>query len=478
MKIKRPLINSLIIGLLLLGFSVLVQAQRSFNGMERDSESAAPLLDERRNSNGGNSNVGAVFVGTNHNNTLDASEPANQVAMYRRASDGTLRLLGYFETGGQGSGPSRRFAGDGLGSSHSVQLSQDRRFLFVVNGGSDNISVFRVRKNSLTLVCVVPTGNGSSNQRFPNSVTQHGDLVYVLNAANEGSITGFRLSDRGILTPLANSTRILDANQGCVFDMIGCPPDTLFNPTQISFTPDGRKLVVTIKDGPAAGAPVPNFTMPTGPGRVLVFNVRNNDTPSRRYTQTDLDNDGPFGFSFDGNGNLLIALFIGGENLASGVGSFRINDDGSLTPITRLLQINDQFDLCWLENNGRYAYGANYTSGKISSFRIRRNGRLTLLDSDAGITDDLPCTPEECPEEAGGPNRQGSTPLDLRISPDGKFLYNVLPGSGRVAGWRINDDGSLTKIGEFGGLPRTVYGDMAPEERFGPGGSPAGIEVL
>ncbi|MGH9940976.1 MAG: hypothetical protein ACRD9R_01290 [Pyrinomonadaceae bacterium] len=64
------------------------------------------------------------------------------------------------------------------------------------------------------------------------------------------------------------------------------------------------------------------------------------------------------------------------------------------------------------------------------------------------------------------------------MSPNGRFLYNVLPGSGRVAGWRIHRDGSLTKIGEFGGLPKTIDGDMAPEERFGPGGSPAGIAVL
>ena len=34
------------------------------------------------------------------------------------------------------------------------------------------------------------------------------------------------------------------------------------------------------------------------------------------------------------------------------------------------------------------------------------------------------------------------------------------------------------KIGEFGGLPKTVNGDMAPEERFGFGSSPAGIDVL
>src|SRR5215203_3626977 len=52
---------------------------------------------------------GAVFVATNHNNTRDPTEPANEVLMYNRSADGTLTLAGRFDTGGQGSGPSVRF---------------------------------------------------------------------------------------------------------------------------------------------------------------------------------------------------------------------------------------------------------------------------------------------------------------------------------------------------------------------------------
>lgn len=410
--------------------------------------------------------AGAVFVGTNHNNTMDSSEPANQIAMYNRAANGSLTLIGYFNTGGQGSGPSKRFAGDGLGSAHSVELSQDRRFLFVTNAGSDNVSVFRVMPNSLVLTDLESTGNGKQSRRFPNSVTQHGDLVYVLNSADHGSITGFRFNQqRGTLTPIPGSTHQIRANQTY-------PPDTLFNPTQISFTPDGKRLVVTIKDGPTAAAGVgliPNFTGPTGPGRVLVFDVDRNGRTSSNFTQTDLNNTGPFGFSFDRRGNLLIALFIAGPGLSAAAGSFSIGENGALSPITPVV-LNGRFDTCWLENNGIYAYGANYTSGDISSYTIGSDGSLALLNPIAGVTDDLPGTP--------GANTQGSTPLDIRLSPDGQFLYNVLPGSGKVAAWRINSDGSLTKIGEFGGLPKTINGDMAPEERFGPGGSPAGIAVL
>lgn len=406
---------------------------------------------------------GAVFVGTNHNNTLAPDEPANQIIMFRRSAEGELTMLDTFDTGGQGSGPSQRFAGDGLGSGNSVRLSTDNRWLFVTNAGSDTVSVFEVQNDGLTLTNVVPTGDGSQSHRFPVSVTQHEDMVYVLNAADDGSITGFRLSDDGRLTPLPDSTRTLDANQE------DFPPDPLFNPAQISFTPEGSQLIVTIKDGPAEGV-LPTVT-PTGPGRVLVFRIDTDGLPSDEFVQTEFDNRGPFGFSFDDDGHVLVAEFLGGgmeivdgmPTVTAAAGSYQINEDGTLDAITAAVE-NHQVDTCWLVNNGAFAYGANYTSGTISSFEIGSDGGLTLLAGAAGET-----------EDPG--NKQGSTPLDARISQDGHFLYVVLPGAGRVGGWKIEDDGALTKLDEFEGLTQTIDGDMAPGDFTG-SGSPAGIEVI
>lgn len=405
--------------------------------------------------------VGMVFVGTNHNNTSDASQPANQIALYLRHSNGALSFGGNFDTGGQGSGPGQRFAGDGLGSSHSVQLTEDRRFLLVTNAGSNNVSVLRVGQDSLQLTDLEPTGNGSPGRRFPNSVTQKGSLVYVLNSADQGSITGFRMSGEGQLSPIAGSTRELSAGQ----DRFA--PDALKNPTQISFTPEGKYLVVTIKDGPRRGA-LPNpEDQPTGPGRILVFGVGADGRPSATFTRTDMGNRGPFGFSFDRKGNLLVALFVGGPmvgpHITAASGSFGIGAGGTLSPITPVVP-NTQIDSCWLENNGRLAFTANYTSGTISSYRIGGDGSLRLLQAVAART--------EVPS-----NEQGSTPLDLGLSGHGKFLYNVLPGSGAVAAWEIASNGRLTSIDEYNNLPRTVDGDHAASD-FSAGGSPAGIAVF
>jgi 6-phosphogluconolactonase len=408
--------------------------------------------------------AGAVYVATNHNNTSDPSEPANEIVAYRRGRDGRLTIAKRYATGGQGSGPSQRFAGDGLGAGNSVQVSDNRRFLFVTNAGSDTVTVFRVlRHGGLIRADVVPTGDGSQSHRFPNSVAQHGNLVYVLNSADQGSITGFRLTQLGHLRPLAGSTRGIAANQSRF------TPDPAANPTQVSFTPDGRRLVVSIKDGPVAGL-LPGFT-PSGPGRVLTFSVKAGGRPSATFARTDFANRGPFGFSFDRRGNVLIAEFLGGGfetingkmTTTGSAGSYRIAADGTLKPITSAVG-DHQIDTCWIVNNGRFAYGTNYGSGTVSSWSVSADGSLKLLSSVAGKTDDPG-------------NEQGSTPLDPRISRDGKTLYAVLPGAGRLAAWTINADGSLTKIGEYGGLPQTVDGDHGPTD-FSALGSPAGIDVL
>jgi DNA-binding beta-propeller fold protein YncE len=46
----------------------------------------------------------------------------------------------------------------------------------------------------------------------------------------------------------------------------------------------------------------------------------------------------------------------------------------------------------------------------------------------------------------------GSTDLDIAITGNGKFLYTLNSGTGTVGIFAINHDGSLTGIGDAGGL--------------------------
>src|SRR5215469_1241728 len=78
----------------------------------------------------------------------------NQVVAYKNRADDSFVETGRFETGGRGSGGSVL----SLESQGSLTLSQDHSFLFAVNAGSGEISVFKVNGSTLTLVGNTPCG--------------------------------------------------------------------------------------------------------------------------------------------------------------------------------------------------------------------------------------------------------------------------------------------------------------------------------
>jgi len=154
--------------------------------------------------------AGAVF-------TMNNAVAGNAVLVFQRAADGTLTAAGSVPTGGLG-------AGTGLGNQGAVVLSENRRWLFVVNAGSNDISVFRIKRGGLNLTDRV--GSGGTQ---PVSVTVRDGLVYVLNAGAPNNISGFTLSHAGKLTALAGSTQPLSAAST--------------GPAQVEFSPDGNVLV-------------------------------------------------------------------------------------------------------------------------------------------------------------------------------------------------------------------------------------------
>ena len=159
----------------------------------------------------------AVFAMTN-------SVEGNQIIAYSPAANGSLIEGNHFVTGGRGSGGTT----DPLGSQGSLTLSQDHSLLFAVNAGSGDLSVFRVNGANLQLVQVVPSGGSA-----PVAVAQHGNLVYVINFAGNSNVVGFNLVGDSFLVAIPNSIRYLSA--------------TNTGPSSLSFSPDGRFLLVTEK---------------------------------------------------------------------------------------------------------------------------------------------------------------------------------------------------------------------------------------
>ena len=172
-----------------------------------------PVLASAQSANG----TGAVFVMTN-------AADKNEIIAYARDASGNLADGDRYETGGRGSGgliaP--------LGSQGALTLSQDHTLLFAVNAGSGTVSVFKVENSRLFLIDEISAAGSE-----PVAVAQQGNLVYVLDAGGQGSVTGYRLQFDGTLKQIENSTAFLT------------PFDGGSGAGSLSISPNGRFLLVT-----------------------------------------------------------------------------------------------------------------------------------------------------------------------------------------------------------------------------------------
>jgi 6-phosphogluconolactonase (cycloisomerase 2 family) len=283
-------------------------------------------------------------------------------------------------------------------------LSEDGRWLLVVNAGSDELSLFAVEGDGLRLVDRV--GSGDSG---PTSVAISGALVYVLNNGAP-SISGFNLVD-GKLTALADSTRSLSRNDA--------------DPAQIAFTADGKALIATER----------------GTNSISSYAI-----DERGYAEgpTTIKSSGqtPYGFGFTADGALIVTEAFGGAIGAAAASSYAVNGAGELSLISGSVGDTNS-EVCWaaVTNDGRFAFVTNFGSGTVSSYEIAADGSLTLRDPVAGAT------------------RNGEKGVrDEALSNDGQYLYAIDADAQKVFGWSVGQSGQLTPVGDFEGVPDTVAG--------------------
>ena len=333
--------------------------------------------------------VGRVFIQSN-----DAG--GNHVLVFDRHRDGTLAANGAYATGGTGTGTA-------LGSQGAVILTDNGNLLVTVNVGSNDVSLFAVRRDRLHLL-----DTESSGGSMPVSVTVHGRLVYVLNGG-DNTISGLRIENRA-LVPVAGSTR------GIVHSDAIAP--------QIGFTPDGDQLVVTEK------------TTDT----IDVFNVHRNGTTGAPRANAS-NGATPFGFAFDQRGRLFVTNAAGGATDASSLTSYSVRDNGRLATIDGPVPTTETA-ACWavVSKNGRYVFATNTGSGSVSGYRIANRGSLSLLEAD------------------GVSATTGAGPVDVDFSGDGHYLYNLNGGSHSISIERMRADGSLDPVGTVSGLPGAAVG--------------------
>jgi 6-phosphogluconolactonase len=333
----------------------------------------------------------AVYVQSN-----DSTD--NEVIAFSRADDGALAPRGRYSTGGRGTGRPH------LASAGSVVLSDDGRWLLAVNAGSDELSLFTVQPDGLRLAD--RAGSGGSK---PTSVAVSGALVYVLNNGTP-NISGFHLTD-GELTALAGSTRPLSSADA--------------DPAHVSFTADGRVLIVTER----------------GTNSISSYLIN-----ERGYAQgpatTKSSGQTPYGVGLTAAGSLIVSEAFGGAMGAAAASSYAVAGAGELTMVSGSVG-DTRSEVCWvaLTNDDRFAYVTNFGDSTVSCYEITADGSLTLHDPVAGSA------------------RLGEKGLrDEAISSDGRYLYAIDADAQELCGWAVGQDGHLTPVGKFEGVPGPVAG--------------------
>src|SRR6266516_2951844 len=315
-----------------------------------------------------------VYVQTN-----DAER--NEVIAFDRSGDGRLSPLGRYDTGGRGTGKPH------LASQGSIALSDDGAWLLMENAGSDELSLFAVEPEGLRLAGRLVSGGSG-----PTSIAVHAGLICALNNGGTPNVSGFRL-DGDALTGLDGSIRPLSGDA---------------DPAQVSFSPDGRTLVVTERGTNSISAlAVEANGLAEGPVTI----------PSSGAT--------PYGFDF-ANGSVIVTEAFGGEIGKSAASSYSLRG-GQLVP-TSASVADTRSEVCWAAatRDGRFVYVTNFGDGTISSYRVHNDGRLELHEPVAGST------------RLGEPGVR-----DEGLSRDGRYLYAIDADARRVFGWSVGDDGEL-----------------------------------
>ncbi len=338
--------------------------------------------------------------------TLNNSSSGNAVLVFSRSADGHILPAGMFATGGTGTGK-------GVGNQGALAIDAANGFLFAVNAGSDNISVFRIGENSLRLVDLVPSGG-----KQPISLAVSRKVLYVLNnggaVGGSDTIGGFAVGANGHLRPIVSRLPLSAASVG---------------PAQVGFNVDGDLLLVTEK----------------ATNNIDVFSV-DDDGVAIGPTVVASAGQTPFGFAFGKRNQVFVSDAFGGAANAGAVSSYVVSNDGTLRTVTAAA-VDKQTAPCWvvLTNDDRFAYTTNTGSGTVSGYRVGFNGALRLLNN-AGQTANT---------------GSGSTPLDAAISNDSRFLYVLTPGSSNIQGFAISLDGSLTPLSQAKGIPSSASGLVA-----------------
>ncbi len=294
----------------------------------------------------------AIVTSSNGLFAYVANRDTNNVTAFRVGTDGAL-LPGPSTSGN----PNQVAAGT---EPRALAISPDSQFLFVVNSGSDDVTVFKI--GSAGVLTRVPQSTGptmpvaaGASSPFALALAPTGRFLYVADSASN-TITVFQVDTAGLLTlvPPAGSGTNPIASGGT-------------EPTALALSPNGRFLYVT--DGTS--------------GRVSAFQVQT----SGLLTLIPPASANPVSTGGTTPNSLTVApggahLYIANGGDSRNVAAFAIGSDGLLTLVQATGATANPTPLppevtpvaLTISQDGRFLYvanrGINVPEGTVSAYTI------------------------------------------------------------------------------------------------------------
>ena len=305
--------------------------------------------------------AGCLGCGNIANHYVYATIPvANQIAAFREdPNSGVLTQLA----------GSPYPVGDGA---HSIVIHPSGKFLYVANpgegaNGEDDISLFEINTSNGGLIEAFPRTPLGSTATVPDLLVMDpsGNYLYVMNVGSN-NISVFSISPTGTSCPAVGTTAT-NSNPGCLTQVAGSPFNIGVLPLNMQITPSGSFLYVTLASGPNC--------VGQNSGGIAAFSVSSGQLTLVDITCSDGIN--PFGLAIDPSGSYLYAANTSSNSIAI----FSIGSTGVLTEVSGSPINDGYSSPIWMtfDPSGSYLYVANEGSSNITAFSITSTGLPAAL---------------------------------------------------------------------------------------------------
>jgi len=340
--------------------------------------------------------------------TNDDIVGTNTVSGFSVAPSGTLTLLpgSPFITGGEGTG-------GGLYSAPRIAASPMGGFLYVANGGTNNVSVFSIDSTSgkLTSIPGSPFATGSlGSGTLALAVTPDNKFLYA-GDSNADEITVFSIGRDGALSIVAESPYLIP---GALADYASIDG--------MSVSPDGDLLAVAL---PSEGLL----------DEIAIFTIGVDGSLTAAPDSPLFPAGGAAGAEFSCSASTL--FLSDAITDATQVEVDNVTPNGVLSPVSgspfnfKNQGLNSNMGI--LSPNGLTLYESNQYSGRITGLSVNSNGGLAPVGGSPFATGLGSCPHAE------------TCPMSVAINQGGTLLF-LASYSPEVAVLSIANDGTLTAV--------------------------------